>query len=142
MTRPDMIPSPALVRVAASLAFLLALALAATAQEAGDPNKGKSVYNRCKACHQLGPDARDGTGPQLNGIIGRPVASEDGYRYSDAMTSHGGTWDAASLTAFLANPRAAMPGTKMAFPGLRSDADVANLLAYLATFDTDGEPAP
>lgn len=142
MTRPDMFNGLTVVRIAASLAFLLALCLAATAQEAGDPDKGKSVYNRCKACHQLGPDARNGTGPELNGIIGRPVASVEGFRYSDALTARGGTWDAQSLGAYLANPRKAVPGTRMAFPGLRSDADTANLLAYLARFDQTGQPVP
>lgn len=141
MARPDMICTLAAFRFAASLTFLLALTLAANAQETGNSDKGKSVFNRCKACHQLGPEARNSTGPELNGIIGRQVAAAEGYRYSDAMTDLGGTWDADNLTAFLANPRAAVPGTKMSFPGLKSGADATNLLAYLATFDSTGQQA-
>lgn len=133
MTRSEAFRRFTVLRMFPSLIFLLTLSLwlTAAAQEAGDPEKGKSIYNRCKGCHQIGPEARNLSGPQLNGIIGRPVGAVEGYRYSKALSSHGGTWNTANLTAFLADPREAIKGTKMAFPGLKSAADIDNLLAYL-----------
>lgn len=141
MIRTDMLRSTIVIRLSLSLAFLLAICLTAAAQEAGNLEKGKLVYNRCKACHQVGPEARNLAGPQLNGIIGRPVGSVKGYGYSKALSEHGGSWDSASLTAFLTNPRKAAPGTKMAFAGVKSAADIRDLLVYLALFNSTGQPS-
>ncbi len=112
-----------------------------TAAVAGDPKAGATVFNKCKACHAVGPGAANKIGPELNGIVGEAVAAVEGYQFSPAMTAFAQThptWDVATLTPWLTNPRQTVPGTKMAFPGLNKPADVANVIAYLATFAEDG----
>ncbi|MEO0761761.1 MAG: cytochrome c family protein, partial [Pseudomonadota bacterium] len=72
-------------------------------------------------------------GPHLVGIVGRPVGSIDGYKYSSAMTGwgEGKTWTVEQLTEYLADPKGVVPGTKMAYRGVKKEADLANLIAYL-----------
>ena len=96
-----------------------------------DPAAGEKVFGKCKACHKL--DGSKGTGPHLDGVVGRPVASVADFAYSEAMVAHGGNWDAEPLQAFLADPKGVVPGTKMAFAGLPKPEDRANLIAYLQT---------
>lgn len=95
---------------------------------------GASVFRKCQACHQVGDGAVNRTGPQLNGLLGRTVGSVEGFNYSAVFVSaHDAAevWTEESLAAYLANPRGAMPGTKMSFAGLKTDADIAAVLAYL-----------
>ncbi|MCA0044391.1 c-type cytochrome [Celeribacter litoreus] len=94
-----------------------------------DAGKGERVFNKCKACHKV--DGSNGTGPHLDGVFDRAVASVDGFAYSDAMVAHGGAWDAEALNIFLENPKAVVPGTKMSFAGLGKIEDRADLVAYL-----------
>ncbi|MBV8473172.1 MAG: cytochrome c family protein [Hyphomicrobiales bacterium] len=115
---------------------LLASASAAAAQDAA---AGERVFKRCRACHEVGEDARNMVGPVLNGVVGRPAGSIPDYHYSAANRSSGLVWDEATLTAYLRNPQAKVPGTKMVFPGLTSDADIANVIAYLKQFDASGK---
>ncbi|MDU8911195.1 c-type cytochrome [Aestuariicoccus sp. MJ-SS9] len=96
--------------------------------------EGEKVFRKCKACHQVGDGAKNRSGPQLNGIVGRAVGSADGFKYSSAMSGMGGVWDEATLAGFLADPRGAVKGTKMAFAGLKSDEDIAAVTEYLKTF--------
>ena len=101
---------------------------------AADPAKGEKVFGKCKACHKL--DGADGTGPHLNGVVGRPVGSIGGFAYSDAMHAHAGEapdWTPEALQEFLADPKGVVKGTKMAFAGLKKIEDRANLIAYLET---------
>lgn len=98
---------------------------------AADAAAGEKVFGKCKACHKL--DGSNGTGPHLDGVVGRPVASVEGFNYSDGMKAHGGNWDAEALQQFLLDPKGATPGTKMAFAGLKKPEDRANLIAYLQT---------
>lgn len=109
-----------------------------SAQAGGDAGAGEKVFLKCKACHQLGEDAKNGAGPELNGIIGRVAAEVSGFKYSDAMRTSGITWDEASLRAFLSSPKTKMPGTKMPFAGLKNPADIDNLLSYLKIYDRNG----
>ncbi|MCC1491754.1 c-type cytochrome [Cognatishimia sp. F0-27] len=97
--------------------------------------EGEKVFRKCKACHQVGEGAKNRSGPHLNGVVGRTIGSVDGFKYSGAMADKGGIWDAETLAAFLADPRGSVKGTKMAFAGLKSDADIAAVTAYLASFD-------
>lgn len=103
---------------------------------AGDAAQGEEVFRRCQACHQDGPGERHGVGPNLWGIVGAPVAAADGYAYSAALEAYSGSqpfWDAASLDAYLASPKSAVPGTTMTFIGIDSAEDRADLIAYLAS---------
>lgn len=99
-----------------------------------DVARGEREWGKCRACHRL--DGADGTGPHLNGVVGRPMASVAGFNYSDAMKAHVADypdWTPEALFHFLTNPRAEVPGTRMAFAGFRNPQDVANLVAYLET---------
>ena len=116
-------------------AALFAFAGAAQAQDAA---AGETVFKKCKVCHQIGPGATNMVGPVLNGVVGRPAGTYAGYSYSDANKNSGLTWDEATLTVYLHDPKAKVPGTKMTFPGLSSDDDIKNVIAYLKSFDKDG----
>jgi cytochrome c len=97
-----------------------------------DPAAGEKVFGKCKACHKV--DGTNGTGPHLNGVVGRAHASVPDFGYSDAMKATGGeTWTPDVLNTFLTNPKAYVPGTKMSFAGLPKVEDRANVIAYLAT---------
>lgn len=117
-------------------------AFSAQAQDftGGDPEAGERVFRRCAACHAVGEDAQSRVGPELNQIFGRVPASVEGFAYSSAMQEFGenNVWDAETLHAFLQAPRDVVTGTKMAFPGLRKEQEVVDLLAYLAQYDDEG----
>ncbi len=119
-----------------AVAALAASTRAATAQ---DVAAGEKVFAKCKVCHQVGETAKNFVGPVLNGVVGRPAGSYPGYNYSEANKTSGITWDEATLKVYLKNPKAKLPGTKMVFPGLSSDDDVANVIAYLKQFGPDGK---
>ncbi|MBK0397910.1 cytochrome c family protein [Limibaculum sp. M0105] len=106
---------------------------------AASAEAGAKVFNKCKACHTL-EEGKNRVGPYLWGIIGRPVASAEGYAYSDALKAKGGEWTAANLDAFLADPKGWAPGNKMSFAGVRDAEDRANLIVYLN--EADGSPEP
>lgn len=95
---------------------------------------GEKVFKKCKACHQVGESAKNRTGPLLNGIVGAPAGAVEGFRYSKALAERAGeglVWDAGNLKAFLAKPKEFLPRTKMSFPGLRKDEDLAAIVAFL-----------
>ncbi|MEO8464098.1 MAG: PQQ-dependent sugar dehydrogenase [Gammaproteobacteria bacterium] len=105
-------------------------------ESAIDLFNGRLVANRCAGCHSFDSDVEeDGIGPTLDGVIGRPIASVDGYRYSDAMEQLEGRWTAESLRAFVRDPDAMAKGTKMQFKSDLTETDVADLVAYLATVE-------
>jgi cytochrome c len=128
-----LIKTKALVAV---FALMLALPGAARAQDA---EAGEKIFAKCKACHQIGPTAKNGVGPILNGVVGRKAGIIEGFNYSDANKGSGITWDEATLKEYLTNPRAKVPGTKMIFPGLPSEQDRDNVIAFLKQFDKDGK---
>ena len=116
-----------------ALAFLsIACHPAAHAQE-GDASAGETVFKKCAVCHVVDTDTNK-VGPSLHGIFGRAAGTHPDFRYSNAMTEAGKgglVWDDATLRDYLHNPKAKVKGTKMVFPGLKDDADITNLLAYL-----------
>ena len=103
----------------------------ATLMAAADAGAGEKVFGKCKACHKV--DGANATGPHLNGVVNRAVASIGDFSYSDAMKAHGGNWDPEALFHFLENPKGVVPGTKMSFAGLKKPEDRVNLIAYLET---------
>jgi cytochrome c len=109
----------------------LALAtLVGAPAQAADAAKGKRVFNKCKACHFL-DKPKSKLGPHLVGIIGRPSAAVEGFKYSKAMRSANIVWDEKNLDEFLAKPKKFMKGTKMAFRGLKKTKDRDNVIAYI-----------
>jgi cytochrome c len=117
------------------LAFVL-LAVAAVASPAwaeGDAAKGEKVFVKCKACHENEKGVNK-IGPTLKGIVGRPTATVAGFNYSEGMKAKGAAgqvWDEATLTAYLPDPKAFVPGTKMAFAGLKTPEEIADVIAFL-----------
>jgi cytochrome c2 len=98
---------------------------------------GETVFKKCAACHKVGPEAKNTVGPALNGIVGRAMATAEGFKYSATlaeMGAGGGVWDAAALHAFLENPKGFVKGTKMSFAGLKKPEDRDAIIAYLSTF--------
>jgi cytochrome c len=105
---------------------------------AQDGGAGETVFNKCKACHQVGEGAKSRTGPILNGVVGATAGARDDFKYSDALIESGLTWDEETLAQYLRKPKDLVPKTKMAFAGLKGDGDIANVIAYLASFDATG----
>ena len=108
-----------------------------------DAAKGQTVFKACAACHDVSKGGPNKVGPNLWGIVGRMHGVHEGFAYSDAMAAlKDKPWSYEALNEFLVNPKAAVPGTKMAYGGLKKDADRANLLAYLATLSDSPVPFP
>jgi len=114
------------------LGSLLLLGLAQASAAGGDPDKGAKVFKKCQACHAVEEGKRK-TGPSMAGVWGRQAGSAEGYKYSDAMSEAGYSWDEEHLAGFLANPKKYLPGTKMSFPGVKKEEQLTDLLAYLKT---------
>jgi cytochrome c len=124
------------------IGLLLASASMSSAQEAGDATAGATVFKKCMGCHAVGEGARNKVGPVLNGVVGRQAGTFPDFRYSDAMVKAGEgglTWTAENLAKYLHAPKDVVPGNKMAFPGLKEQADIDNVIAYLASLPA---PAP
>ncbi|MGE0626508.1 MAG: cytochrome c family protein [Hyphomicrobiaceae bacterium] len=132
LSRPG---SSATILAATSVLVLSSMSLAAVAQDA---ENGESLFRQCRACHKIGPGAASSpVGPQLNGIVGRKAASVSGFNYSTASkqaAAKGLVWTEENLMKYLENPRAFMPGTRMAYAGLRDADQRRDLIAYLKKF--------
>ena len=96
----------------------------------GDAAAGKKVFRKCQACHVVNSD-KNKVGPTLQGVVGRQIASVDGFKYSKAFMEADLVWTPETLTEYLAKPRTYIKGTKMAFAGLKKPADIENVIAYI-----------
>jgi cytochrome c len=92
---------------------------------------GQAVFNRCKICHTIEAGGRNVVGPNLHGIFGRRAGSLPNFAYSPAMKESGVVWDDDTLTTYLREPKKFIPGDRMAFPGIKDETQLADLLAYL-----------
>lgn len=101
------------------------------ADEAVDLKNGARQFLKCRACHALDADAPAGLGPHLEGIFGRPAGAVEGFAYSETLQETSLIWTARNLDRWLAEPRAFLPGSTMAFVGVRDPKDRADLIAYL-----------
>lgn len=125
----------AAVALGAALSVPLA-PVRAPAQE-GNADEGAEVFKKCRACHDVGSEAKNKVGPILNGIIGRQAGTIEGYNYSDANKQAGAkglAWTEEVMFKYLEAPLSFMPGTKMAFAGLKDAQDRRDLIAYLKQF--------
>ncbi len=119
---------------------LLASACVSGSVMAQDLAAGEKVFRQCQACHAAGDGAKHKVGPNLNGVIGRTAGTAEGFKYSDAMIAKGEeglVWNADVLTEFLAAPRDYVPGTRMAFAGLRKDQQIADVIAFISQFSPE-----
>jgi len=110
-----------------------------------DLAKGEAAFARCKTCHSIAEGGPNGTGPDLWGVVGRPVASHAGFAYSDAMKAHASvdaTWSLDALDHFITAPQRYVSGTKMSFAGLRDTETRVALIAYLRSQGSTGYPIP
>jgi cytochrome c len=114
---------------------VLLLVLASSAACADAIENGTGVFKKCRACHQVGENAKNVVGPKLNG---RKAGSIEGFNYSDANKDSGVVWDEKSFANYIKDPKTAMPGNKMAFAGIKDEEDIGDLIVYLKTFGTDG----
>lgn len=115
----------------AALAASIGCVVSAHAQNVAN---GEQVFKKCRICHQVGDNAKNAVGPLLNGIIGRPAGTIEGFKYSTANKNSGITWSEDAMLKYLENPKAAIPGTIMAFPGLPEEQDRKDIVAYLKQF--------
>lgn len=117
-----------------AIGALLVIAPATGASAEGDPAAGQRVFNQCRACHNIEAGQPNKVGPSLHGVIGRKAGSVDGFRYSNAMKQKGEeglTWTEETLHPYLRNPREVVQGTSMAFPGIRNDKQLEDVIAYV-----------
>ena len=107
-----------------------------------DAGKGQNVAKKCVACHTFDEGGKNKIGPNLHGIVGKDIASIDGFTYSNALESKDGQWSYESLDAYLENPKGYVPGTKMAFAGIKRDNQRADLIIYLRSLGGNPPPLP
>lgn len=107
-----------------------------------DAGRGQAAVRKCAACHTFAPGEPNKVGPNLAGVLGRPLASHPGFGYSNALKSKGGQWGYEEVSAFIANPRGWAPGTTMAFAGVPSGQERADILAYLKTVSPNAPEPP
>ena len=117
-----------------TMSIIPVIAMAQTAQTA-DAVAGKTIFKKCMACHNVEND-KSKVGPSLMGLLGRQPGTVKGFKYSKAMVDFGvgKIWDEALLKTYLPNPKELVKGTKMAFPGLKKDQEVLDVIAYLKQF--------
>ena len=127
--------------IARSLVAALALAAVsfATSAYAQDVAAGEKSFNKCRACHQVGETAKNTVGPVLNGLFGRKSGTIEGYNYTEANKNSGITWDDAVFAEYIKDPKAKIPGTKMAFAGIKKEDEIKDLTAFLKQFGKDGK---
>jgi cytochrome c len=105
-------------------------------------DNGKDTFKRCLQCHTAEKGGPNRVGPNLYGIVGRGRAEHAGFPYSEAMKSHPGKWTFEELAKYLHDPKADIPGNKMAFVGIKDNAELADLIAYLRTLSDNPVPLP
>lgn len=125
-------PAAAAAAAPAAGAMVLAITDKAGATLSGDPTKGEAVFRQCQTCHVVTAGVNK-VGPSLHNIIGRPAGQVAGFRYSEANKKSGITWTEQELYTYLENPKARIPGTIMAFVGIKDSQKRADLVAYLKT---------
>ena len=121
-------------RIFLALAAAVATSALLTAPvHAQNAQAGQQIFRQqCGICHDVAP-GKNRIGPTLFGIVGRKAGGEAGFTYSDGNKNSGLVWDEATLDKYLLDPRAAIPGTKMTYAGVKSDQQRKDLIAYLAT---------
>jgi cytochrome c len=123
-------------RAIVAIALISSVTRTAPAQDAV---AGEKDFLVCRACHQIGPNAKIGVGPVLNGVVGRKAGTYPGFNYSPANKDSGLVWTPDELDKYLSSPQTVVPHTKMIFPGLKDEQKRKDVIAYLEQFGPDGE---
>jgi cytochrome c len=118
---------------------VIASSTAASAALAQDAAAGKTSFNKCMVCHAIGEAAKNKVGPELNGLDGRKAGTAPDYSYSDADKNSGITWNEAEFKDYIKDPKAKIPGTRMAFAGIKNEKEINDLWAFIAQYDKDGK---
>jgi cytochrome c len=125
--------------ILSALVVLTSITAAASSSLAQDAAAGKTSFNKCLACHAIGEGAKNKVGPVLNGLEGRKSGTIEGYSYSDANKNSGITWNKEVFLEYIKDPKAKIPGTKMAFAGIKNEKEANDLWAYIAQYGADGK---
>lgn len=107
-----------------------------------NPDSGQDSFKKCLSCHTPQKGGPNGTGPNLWGVLGRKLGSHAGFPYSDAMKGKGGEWTWETLANYLHDPKNSIPGNKMAFPGIKDNSELADVLVYLRKLADAPAPLP
>jgi cytochrome c len=126
-------------RLTLSALVVIASSAATSAALAQDVAAGKTSFNKCMACHAIGAGARNKVGPELNGLDGRKSGTAPDYSYSDANKNSGITWNEAQFKDYIKDPKAKIPGTKMAFAGIKNEKEINDLWVFIEQYDKDGK---
>jgi len=126
-------------RLTLSALVVIASSAATSAALAQDVAAGKTSFNKCMACHAIGAGARNKVGPELNGLDGRKSGTAPDYSYSDANKNSGITWNETQFKDYIKDPKATIPGTKMAFAGIKNEKEINDLWAFIEQYDKDGK---
>jgi len=122
-----------------SVVAIASAMFAASAAQAQDVAAGETSFHKCMACHSIGEGAKNKVGPELNGLDGRKTGSAPNYSYTDANKNSGITWNKEQFLEYIKDPKAKIPGTKMAFAGIKNEKEANDLWAYVSQFDKDGK---
>ncbi|MGH6738966.1 MAG: c-type cytochrome [Bradyrhizobium sp.] len=122
-----------------SVVAIVSAMAATSAARAQDAAAGQNTFKKCMPCHSIGEGAKNKVGPELNGIDGRHSGTAPGYSYSDANKNSGITWNKEQFLEYIRDPKGKIPGTKMAFAGIKNEKEANDLWAYLSSFDKDGK---
>lgn len=109
---------------------------------AASVDRGQKEAKKCAACHTFDEGGPNKIGPNLNGVVGRKVASHEGFAYSQSMIDFGGEWTYERLDCFIHDPKKCVAGTKMSFAGVKKDSARADLVVYLKSISPDAPPLP
>ncbi|MGI9381770.1 MAG: c-type cytochrome [Methyloligellaceae bacterium] len=110
--------------------------------KSANAEKGQKIFKKCAACHTSDKGGANKVGPNLYDVVGRGLAETAGFAYSPAIKDKGGDWSYDALDAFIAKPKTYVPGTKMAFAGIKKPAQRADLIAYLRSLSEAPKPLP
>src|SRR5947199_7170009 len=122
-----------------SALLIIASSAATSGALAQDAAAGKTSFNKCMACHAIGEGAQNKVGPELNGLNGRKSGTAPDYSYTEANKNSGITWNEAQFKEYIKDPKAKIPGTKMAFSGIKNEKEAGDLWAFIAQYDKDGK---
>ena len=107
-----------------------------------DAERGQKLFKACAACHTPTNGGANKVGPNLWNVVGRTMASTDGYKYSSAFRKMEGAWDYEMLNQFLFKPKAFVPGTKMTYAGIKAVSKRADIIAFMRSLSSNPLPLP